>query len=412
MCADTNKKLVKAVVFDLDGTLVDSETVMQEQVDEFLHRHWGVTAWTSKDHSQVRVNYRKDWVAAYVYPKLHSVSPNVSEEEFLRLWERERLERQKEYGTRVKVFPGATNLVSQFRGSSVFMAVGTSRWLSQVESLVSHNSTFAEIFHSTRACVTGDTVTHCKPDPETFLKAAELVGVAPENCLVFENSVSGIKAAKAGGMACVGISSYPGVQLDGYGAEVLVNSIEEVTKELLEKYFDFQGLQSQETNSSLAVSGSFEVEEGTHQSLHIKINKHVTSLNCNGLKSLISEKKPTCSRAMYIHVPETLVSFIIPTIYEFGFKFYRYLDGILSYYVWCDLDIEDKVPEFATSIGGAQVILLSPDEEKILFVHEYGKWKGITGGVPKGTTSFSQAIQEVFKKKSLWASLVFCFLYI
>jgi beta-phosphoglucomutase len=57
------------------------------------------------------------------------------------------------------------------------------------------------------AIVDASQVTHGKPHPETFLKAAELLGIAPENCLVFEDSAAGVQAAIAGGMKAIGIGT-------------------------------------------------------------------------------------------------------------------------------------------------------------------------------------------------------------
>lgn len=57
------------------------------------------------------------------------------------------------------------------------------------------------------AIVDASQITHGKPHPETFLKAAELLGIAPENCLVFEDSAAGVQAAIAGGMKAIGIGT-------------------------------------------------------------------------------------------------------------------------------------------------------------------------------------------------------------
>ena len=61
------------------------------------------------------------------------------------------------------------------------------------------------LLHFFDAIVDGNDVTNAKPDPEVFLQAAKLVGVSPENCIVFEDSQSGIKAANIANMLSVGI---------------------------------------------------------------------------------------------------------------------------------------------------------------------------------------------------------------
>jgi beta-phosphoglucomutase family hydrolase len=57
------------------------------------------------------------------------------------------------------------------------------------------------------AIVTADDIAHGKPDPEIFLVAAERLGVAPEKCVVFEDSIAGVTAAKAAGMYCAAITT-------------------------------------------------------------------------------------------------------------------------------------------------------------------------------------------------------------
>jgi beta-phosphoglucomutase len=55
------------------------------------------------------------------------------------------------------------------------------------------------------AIIDGNSVTHSKPDPEVFLKGAAALGLEPQKCLVFEDAISGVAAALAGGMKCIGV---------------------------------------------------------------------------------------------------------------------------------------------------------------------------------------------------------------
>jgi beta-phosphoglucomutase len=82
--------------------------------------------------------------------------------------------------------------------------------------------------------VTGDDVRRGKPDPEVFLTAAERLGVDPLRCVVFEDAVAGVEAARAGGMRCVAVTfvgHHSADKLRAAGADLVVGSLDEVTVE-------------------------------------------------------------------------------------------------------------------------------------------------------------------------------------
>jgi beta-phosphoglucomutase len=71
-----------------------------------------------------------------------------------------------------------------------------------------------------------------KPDPQVFLVAAAKLGVAPSHCVVVEDAVAGVQAAKAGGMKCIAVrfvGHHPAATLQDAGADLVVKSLEEVS---------------------------------------------------------------------------------------------------------------------------------------------------------------------------------------
>lgn len=95
--------------------------------------------------------------------------------------------------------PGLHEITAFFRQKGLKMAVASSSKLAQVE----RNLTTAGIREDIAAVITGESVTHGKPDPEIFLRAAELLGLAPEDCYVFEDSYNGVRAGHAAGCCTV-----------------------------------------------------------------------------------------------------------------------------------------------------------------------------------------------------------------
>jgi beta-phosphoglucomutase len=84
------------------------------------------------------------------------------------------------------------------------------------------------------ALVGAEDVTKGKPDPEVFLTAAKRLGVPPERCLVFEDAIAGVIAAKRGGMKCIAVTTTnPRDALVEAGADLVVDSLSELSLERL-----------------------------------------------------------------------------------------------------------------------------------------------------------------------------------
>jgi putative hydrolase of the HAD superfamily len=124
---------------------------------------------------------------------------------------------------------GVRALLMELRASNIPMAITTSsqrNWI--LPSIQSHG---IKEFFST--IVTLDDVTKAKPDPEPYLLTAQKLGVDPASCLVIEDSVHGVKAAKAAGMTCIGFA-YRDNANELHEADVCVKHFDEVTLEFLQ----------------------------------------------------------------------------------------------------------------------------------------------------------------------------------
>lgn len=97
--------------------------------------------------------------------------------------------------------PGARAYVEAARARGILCAIGSA---SKNCRLALEKTALAPLFD---AVADGTVVTRAKPDPEVFLRAAEMLGCRPEECVVFEDSQAGLDAARAGGMKCCAIGS-------------------------------------------------------------------------------------------------------------------------------------------------------------------------------------------------------------
>ncbi|MDB5121143.1 MAG: beta-phosphoglucomutase [Sphingobacteriales bacterium] len=122
-----------------------------------------------------------------------------------------------------EILPGSKELLHSLRVAGIKIALGSA---SKNSSIILKKTGLADLFD---AIVDGNVVSTSKPDPEVFLKGAELLNVTPQECIVFEDAVSGVQAGKAGGMKVVGI----GTQEILKDADLVVSGLHEITIEQL-----------------------------------------------------------------------------------------------------------------------------------------------------------------------------------
>ncbi len=212
----------KFVIWDVDGTLVDTA----EQ--HFL-------AWRRLAEEIEKPFTRDDFAATFgmrnpdIIRKLFF--PDADDARCAELGEQKEEHYRalvREEGT--QLLPGAAALLEAFAKAGWPQAVGSSAPPGNLDLLFGITNTR----HYFQAIVTGDDVKRGKPDPEVFLKAAKNLGAPPESCVVLEDAVAGVEAAKAGGMKCVAVTfvgHHPESKLKDAGADLVVESLEEVTVE-------------------------------------------------------------------------------------------------------------------------------------------------------------------------------------
>lgn len=103
--------------------------------------------------------------------------------------------------TPAEILPGCVTFINELRSAGIRIAIGSA---SKNTPMILERVGIKELFD---AVADGNNISKAKPDPEVFLKAAEMVGVEPAGCIVFEDAVAGIQAAINAGMKSVGIGS-------------------------------------------------------------------------------------------------------------------------------------------------------------------------------------------------------------
>lgn len=217
-----------AIIWDVDGTLVDT-------AEHHFH------AWVSFAGEIGKPFSRDDFAATFGMRNPEIIRrlfyPDATDQLCDQLGERkETFYRDAVRRDGTALLPGAAELLAAFAAAGWPQAVGSSAPRGNLDLLLSVTDT-AEFF---AAVVTGDDVTNGKPNPEVFLTAAARLGADPSRCVVFEDAVAGVQAAKAGGMRCVAVAfvgHHPEGNLRAAGADAVVQSLAEVTAEGVRRMF-------------------------------------------------------------------------------------------------------------------------------------------------------------------------------
>jgi HAD superfamily hydrolase (TIGR01509 family) len=118
---------------------------------------------------------------------------------------------------RLQPFPGVRDFIAAARARGLALAIATSADRIKLDGNLAEMGLPESTF---QACVTGSEVRHKKPHPEVFLTAAARLGLPPARCLVIEDAPNGIRAAKAAGSPCLGLTtSFPSPDLLAAGAD-------------------------------------------------------------------------------------------------------------------------------------------------------------------------------------------------
>ncbi|WP_432710894.1 HAD family hydrolase [Pedobacter sp.] len=187
----------KAILFDLDGTLVDSELFHFECWNEILKE------------SEVRLTY-SDWLNAYAgIPLAQNASTlikkyalNTTLDELIR--RREILSIQRMMDTEVPLMYYTKEILDYFSQMPLTMALVTGSNKDEVNTLFKKNglNKYFEII------VTNNDVKQPKPNPECYNLCRTQLGLEKKDCLVFEDTVNGLKAAKAAQLTCIAIQRH------------------------------------------------------------------------------------------------------------------------------------------------------------------------------------------------------------
>jgi len=210
-----------AALFDWDGTLANTLPIVVKSFQAVLP---GVRCYVSDEFilKRIGIGDRRLFIEALRDGKV------AFDDVLLSKLVREKNRLQIDAVVETPLLPGAVDLLNSLKGR---IKVGLATMSSEpvIRALLEAKG-LDDCFE---AIVSADEVNNPKPDPEVFLKCASKLDVSPEKCVVFEDSIFGVQAAKRAGMMCIAVTSgaYSSDRLREMGADLLVSSL--IEKELI-----------------------------------------------------------------------------------------------------------------------------------------------------------------------------------
>lgn len=203
---------IKAVIFDLDGVIADSEQISGKSTAQVLGKR-GIML--TDDERRLAFGRRSPDIFS---DALRARGIGFSEADIETMVEEKNAIMLRSMKAGLKAIPHSIGLVKLLSGKGLKLALATSSHTKKMEMEVSKLG-IKGLFS---AVVTGSDVSRGKPDPEIFLLAAKRLGVPPPECAVIEDSSFGVQAAKAAGMFAIGFESRnsPGQDLSAADAAV------------------------------------------------------------------------------------------------------------------------------------------------------------------------------------------------
>lgn len=211
--------MLKAVIFDLDGVIVDSEP-FHFQSDVLTFRDYGMEISEEELIRYVGVSGTVMWTDFIRKYGIPDTLENIVAKQTAHKIE---LLREKP----PQAVPGVLGLLESARKAGLRTAIASSSPRYFIDAMLNSLG----IAGSFDAVVSGQDVQRSKPAPDIFLKAAELLGAKPSNCLVVEDAMLGVRAAKAAGMRCAGFANPHSGNQDLSAADTVVTDMGHVRLE-------------------------------------------------------------------------------------------------------------------------------------------------------------------------------------
>jgi len=209
--------MIQAVIFDMDGVIVDSEAMHVKIERDLLKKYGGKI----EPHYLEQFSGTTDsffWKSIIEKFDLNVTAKQLSAEK-----DKIVMSKLKD----MRLFPGIRTLLNNLKEKNIKIALASSSKRSWINEVIHNNNLHFNYI------ISGESLHKPKPMPDIFLHAAEHLNLPPSSCIVIEDSVNGVKAAKAAGMNCIAITNtFPKEKL--VEADYIINNLNEFDSKWLE----------------------------------------------------------------------------------------------------------------------------------------------------------------------------------
>jgi beta-phosphoglucomutase family hydrolase len=189
------KNSIQAVIFDMDGTMVNNMEYHQIAWREFF-KHHGINI-TDEEFKKSLSGKKNDKIFTTIFNR------QLSPEEIQKYNEEKETLYREIYKKEIQEVNGLHNMINQLKKNKIQLAIATTAPKKNRDFIL----TALKLQNQFEVILGDEDVTQGKPSPEIYIKTAQQLGVAPEKCLVFEDSPPGVAAGKNAGMTVIGITT-------------------------------------------------------------------------------------------------------------------------------------------------------------------------------------------------------------
>ena len=211
----------KAVIWDMDGVIVDTA--------RYHLKGWQIV-FQKRGANYTEEDFRRNTGKRSDTIIKNTLGEKTAQKDIRKIIQEKDETFRQLMGQNIRPFPGVLKLITALKEHGFKIAIASSAPMENIRLITQS----LKIHSRFDAIISGWEVTRGKPDPQTFLLAAEKLGVEPENCIVIEDAISGVTASKRAGMRCIAVTNTtPREELRG--ADLIIDTLEEITIDDLER---------------------------------------------------------------------------------------------------------------------------------------------------------------------------------